>query len=272
MSLEKPLEGKCILITRPLGQSQKLAEQIASCGARALELPLITISPPDSWKRFDSAFHHLEKYRWIIFASVNAVQTTMQRLEELGLKTCLSRLQIACIGPSTAAEIKTHGLDIALLPESFVAESLLKAFPEAKEQGDCVLWPRTNIGRDLLKDGLAQKGWQVEVVNSYKTEGPKDPASAALKLKSWLAGEQIYAITLSSSETAKQLKKLLLIAANGDEKQAAKLLSMTKLAVIGPETAKTCLSLFGRVDAQAESFNTQGLLQSIKDLERQKAD
>ena len=57
-----------------------------------------------------------------------------------------------------------------LVPERFVAEALLDAFPAAGPDGGTVLLARAAVARDVLPEGLAARGWAVDVVEAYRTE------------------------------------------------------------------------------------------------------
>jgi len=54
----------------------------------------------------------------------------------------LGGLRVAAIGPGTARELATHGITVDLVPERFVAESLLEAFPAPSAAGAKVLLAR----------------------------------------------------------------------------------------------------------------------------------
>jgi uroporphyrinogen-III synthase len=53
-----------------------------------------------------------------------------------------------------------------LVPDRFVAEGLLDVWPSGH---GTVLLPRATVARDVLPDGLRARGWDVEVVDAYRT-------------------------------------------------------------------------------------------------------
>src|SRR5690606_31332021 len=73
---------------------------------------------------------------------------------------------VAAIGPGTAEALAEGNVVADLVPERFVAEGLLEAFPEGPGR---VLLARAAVARDVLPEGLATKGWEVEVVEAYRT-------------------------------------------------------------------------------------------------------
>lgn len=264
MPAGQSLHGKKILVSRPAQQCAQLSQLLAAELAEPIELPLIRICAPDSWSEFDNAFKSFDTYSWLIFASANAVEHTVSRLKEIGLFELIAKIQIACMGANTARKLSEYGLSPAIVPNEFIAEALIEQFPTATKERKRVLWPRTNIGRNTLIKGLEKKGWDVDIVPCYKTEGPENPAAAAEILKALLESKQLYAITLASSETCKRLKEILALAGAVEPEAQTALLGAAKLAVIGPETARTCLQLFGRVDIEASEHTSAGLVEAIK--------
>src|SRR5439155_12211351 len=89
----------------------------------------------------------------------------------------LGSVQIAAIGPGTGTALAARGLRADLVPERFVAESLLEAFPAGSGR---VLLARAEIARDVLPEGLTRKGYEVETLSVYRTEpAPPDPETLA---------------------------------------------------------------------------------------------
>ena len=259
------LQGKKILVTRPLHQSGQLANLLRKEGAEPVELPLIRICPPDSWKDFDNAFQDLGKFEYLLFASANAVDTTVDRAKQTGVFAQIKQIKVACVGAATADSLKEHDLDVSIIPEEFIAESLIAKFPHFENGNNKILWSRTNIGRSTIKDGLETKGWNVTIVQSYQTLGPENPVAAAEQLKALLYSKRLYAITIASSETCNRLSELLKIIARSSTTELDSLFSKVRLAVIGPETAKACLKYFGRVDIVASEHSGAGLAKALEE-------
>ena len=69
-------------------------------------------------------------------------------------------------------------MTVALVPERYVAESLLEAFPSPAVTASGgraggsgrILLARAAIARDVLPDGLRAMGWSVDVVAAYRAE------------------------------------------------------------------------------------------------------
>ena len=65
----RPLFGRRIVVTRPLGQNVRLKKLLENKGAEVLELPLIKILPVDDRKLVAEVFAGLATYGWIVFTS-----------------------------------------------------------------------------------------------------------------------------------------------------------------------------------------------------------
>src|SRR5258708_15392114 len=125
---EEPLSGWRILTTRASKQSAGLAGPLRELGAEVIEIPTIEIKPPRSYKALDSALRNISKYDWLILTSVNGVEALFARLKKLRISPGkLKHLQVAAIGPATQREIENQGLQVAVTPEKYIAESVVKA-------------------------------------------------------------------------------------------------------------------------------------------------
>src|SRR3954471_6310697 len=140
------LAGKRILITRAREQAPALARLLEASGAIAVQIPTIEIVPPQSLQPLDKALHKIQSYDWLILTSVNGVSALRKRMEKAGMASGLLRqLQICAIGPATKAEIeKQLGLSVAVVPEEYVAESVVKAL-RGKVQKKNVLLVRAKV-------------------------------------------------------------------------------------------------------------------------------
>src|SRR3712207_2607721 len=126
-----PLRGRRVLVTRAEEQAAAFMRRLRDLGADVVACPTIAIAPPENWAQLDAAVSRLSSYDWIIFTSVNGVRFFWERLHALGGSTdALARLQIAAIGPATAAAVAEQGLHVAFVPEEYVAESIVAGIPD----------------------------------------------------------------------------------------------------------------------------------------------
>ena len=124
-----PLAGLTIVVTRPSDQAEPLARPLEQQGATVLRVPTIEIVPveiDDAWRRAAAA---LTTYDLIVFTSANGVRWFVDRLSEAGASDRPDRLasvELAAIGPATAAALNVLGLNAAVVPDEFVAVALVE--------------------------------------------------------------------------------------------------------------------------------------------------
>jgi uroporphyrinogen-III synthase len=111
-----------------------------------------------------------------------------------------------------------------------------------------VLLARAEVARDVLPDGLAASGWEVDVVDTYRTV-PATPDEAQLE-----ALAEADAITFTSGSTVEHL-----VAAFGLERVPP------VVACIGPVTAATARRLGLTVDVEAAAHTIDGLVDALVD-------
>src|SRR5271155_869115 len=122
-----PLAGTRILVGRARHQAGSLSASLRGLGAAVIEIPFIEIRKPQSYGPLDDAIKNINGYDWLILTSVNGVEAMWQRIRKLRIRRGnLKHLQIAAIGPATKAALMTHGLKVKMVPEEYVAESVVK--------------------------------------------------------------------------------------------------------------------------------------------------
>jgi uroporphyrinogen III methyltransferase/synthase len=148
-----------IAVTRARAQASPLAARLRELGAEVLETPAIRIEPRSVEPP------HVGNYSLVCFTSPNGVRLFFAALP--GDARTLAGATVAAIGPGTAAELGRQGIRADVVPERFVAEGLLDALPEVR--GRRVLLARAAEARDVLPDGLRERGAQVDVLALYDT-------------------------------------------------------------------------------------------------------
>ncbi len=250
------LSGHTIAVTRAeqqLGEARRLFEQ---AGAQVLDLPALVIGPPDSWGPLDDALDDLEDFHWLVVSSSNGVEAVEQRLNlrGSGLARRPRGLKIAAVGRKTAARLEELGAPADFVPPAFVADSLIEHFP-VSGWGLRLLLPRVQSGgRTVLAEAFGEAGARVVEVAAYESRCPEGlpPATAEA-----LANGGVSAITFSSGKTVKHTAQLL-EAGFGPDWQSR--LEGVALVSIGPQTSRTCQEVLGRVDAEADPHDLDGLV------------
>jgi len=251
------LAGKRIVITRALPQAPALATLLEAKGATAILIPAIEIVPPQSFQPLDKALKKIQSYDWLILTSVNGVTALRKRMDKAGMDAGLLRpMRICAIGPATKAEIeKQLGLKVAVMPEEYIAESVVAALRK-QVAGQNVLLVRAKVARDVIPNELRKAGAEVDVAEAYETILP---VNSAAKLQELLEGERPDAVTFTSSSTAKNFVALL--PKNTSPKD---LLQGIALASIGPVTSETLREVGLRVDVEADIYTTEGLVAALE--------
>ncbi len=250
-----PLFGKTIVITRPQEQSEAFMHGLLERGAEPFLFPVIETVPPEDWSPLDAAVGKLESYDGLIFTSVNGVRFFMRRLHELGKDIReLKGLRLYAIGSKTEKEVNALGIRVDVVPESYVAESLIESLGREDIQGKTFLLPRATVARETLPDELRQRGAVIDVAPAYRTVRP-DTDSAELKRR--LQEGRIDAVTFTSSSTVTHFMALA-----GEELQGK--LKDVAIACIGPVTAKTAEKAGLKVDVMAEEYTVEGLITALE--------
>lgn len=251
---QRTLFGKTALVTRAREQASALTAELEALGAQCIEAPAIKLVPPVSYAELDESIEKLNTYNWLIFTSVNGVDSFFNRLHELKRDSrALGSACIAAIGAQTAARLKDYGILADIVPLEFRAEGIIEALTGRIERGMSVLIPRALVARDILPEKLREMGATVDVVPVYRTLiGDTDGNSLAEKL----SGGSIDLVTFTSSSTVTNLLDLL-------GPQGAELIKNAKVACIGPITASTCLENCINPDVIAGEYTIKGMVQAI---------
>jgi len=251
----RPLMGQCIVITRAREQASDLVKRLSDLGAECLECPTIKVCPPEDVTPLDRAMENLSSYDWLIFTSVNGVNFFFERLFQNNKDVrSLKDIHTAVIGPATEKRLFDFGLKSDIVPESYRAESVVKAFAGKDVTGKKILLPRAEEARPVLPLELKKMGAVVDEVTAYRTHAVKDNTDV---LSARLKERSIDMITFTSSSTAKNFRALF---PNEDLKD---LMQGVTIASIGPVTADTARDLGFDVHIIAESYTIPGLCQAI---------
>ena len=221
-----------------------MRSRLEALGAAVVELPSIAIEP------LPIARPDPGGYAWIVFTSVNGVDGFFDRaLLAHGLDSrALGGCRVAAIGPGTAAALGRRGIVADLVPERFVAESLIEAFPPALT-GERVLLARAETARDALPEGLARLGYVVEVLPVYRTvTATPDPDDLARVQQG-----DVDALTFTASSTVDNFCELV-----GAVPDPSPL-----VVSIGPITSDSARRRGLEVDAEADPHTIDGLVTAL---------
>jgi uroporphyrinogen-III synthase/uroporphyrinogen III methyltransferase/synthase len=248
-----PLAGRRILVTRAAHQAGKLSEGLRAKGAEPVEVPVLEIGPPDSFEALDRALRQLGSFDWLILTSANAVRPLVERAAALGLLfETADSLKVAAVGAATAAEARNAGFSVAVVPENYVAESLIESL-SGQVTGKRIVLVRATVARDVIPDALREAGAALDVVDAYQN---RMPAGAPAQLKQALAAG-IDAVTFTSSSSVKHLC---------DAAGAAGLsfpFAGVAAVSIGPITSKTLRDTGWEPAIEAACSDVPGLIEAV---------
>ena len=266
-----PLFGKKIVVTRAREQASALSDLLRTRGAEPLEFPAIEIARLDDYAALDAALSDLNAYDWIALTSTNTVAFLAERLDALGLDArALSQTRVAAIGPATAHALKTQlGLRADYMPSEAVAEPMLAEWPDTDVTGQRILLPRALEARDILPDGLRERGATVDVIAAYQT---RMDGAASDRLRTQLQNGDIDVLTFTASSTVRNFAQAL-DEGTGNREQGtegtnagtlAELVGKTTIASIGPVTSQTLRELGLNVNIEAPEHTIPGLVSAIE--------
>ncbi len=251
---KQPLFGKRVLVTRAERQASGLSRLLRERGALPVEMPVLQIRPPTSWKELDQAIRNLNRYGWVIFTSMNAVEIVFERLRKLKLDARqFGGVKIGAIGPATAEALAIRGLHADYVPDSYTSRGFLSELKGKDVKDYKVLLPRADIAGTELTDGLTGLGAEVHQVTVYHT---LPAGKAALQGKQMLCQGDIEVITFTSASTVKNLLDIL-----GQEQDVIR---KSVLACIGPVTAEALECKGFKTDIVAPEHTMVGLVEALE--------
>jgi uroporphyrinogen III methyltransferase/synthase len=242
----RPLFGKRVVVTRARAQASQLTARLTALGAEVVEVPAIAIeAPADGGVALRRELGALSagRYSWVVFTSPNGVERTFAHIPD---GRALAGVQVAAVGSGTAAALARHRIVADLVPASFVGEELLASFPPPPERGGRVLLARAAVARDVLPEGLRAAGWEVDVVDAYRTR----PVSLTPTEAERVATAD--AVTFASSSSVTNLCDAV-----GADRLPATLIS------IGPVTSDTIRAAGRTVAAEADPHTIDGLVTAV---------
>jgi uroporphyrinogen-III synthase len=218
-----PLAGRRVLVTRAAHQAGKLSEGLRALGAEPVEVPVLEIDPPRDYAPLDTALRQINNYDWLIITSANTVRAIVDRAAILDVSLVNAAMpQVAAVGEATANALRDAGFSVAIVPENYVAESLVEgffqqpgswrnvsraeadgvkpgAFPRGSFRDLRILIARAEIARDVIPEGMRAAGALVDVVDAYRNVLPE--AAPALLRTALEKGIDAATFTSSSSVT-----------------------------------------------------------------------
>ncbi|NWG08168.1 MAG: uroporphyrinogen-III synthase [Chloroflexi bacterium] len=238
-----------VLITRPRAQADDFADKLRAAGFEPIFFPVIEIRPVEDNTALVRAIGHLEKYAWVVFTSVNAVNaifpltpTPLPLGEGQGVR-------VSAIGPKTAEALRQRGIEPDFVPEEYVAEAILPGLGDVR--GKWILLPRAEIARADLPEAIAKAGGIPHEIVVYRTL----PANVDMEgLNALKSGVDV--ITFTSASTIENF--VALCKQHGLD--PLNLPNHPFIACIGPITAQAAREAGFENVVVAKEYTTDGLV------------
>lgn len=240
----RPLFGRSVVVTRARTQASELVERLRALGAEVVEAPTIeVVQPSDGGRALRAAIAAVAGFDWLVLTSPNGVRRTFAEVPDA---RALGGVRVAAVGTGTSAALAAHRIVADLVPDRFVAEGLLEAFPAPPAGGGRVLLAQAEAARPVLAEGLAAAGWEVVVAHAYRTAAvvPDERTRARIAAAD--------AVTFTSSSTVTNLVEAV---------GAAGIPPL--VASIGPITSATAREAGLTVGVEAAAHTIDGLVAAL---------
>lgn len=205
-----------VIVTRARDSAGPLAERLEALGLEVVLCPLIELEPAGP-QEID-----VTGYDWVVV-------TSRRGAEEFARRRRGELPKVAAIGPGTAAALREHGIEPALVPATSTQEGLVAELPQPPGR---VLFAGAEDARPYLAEALG-----ADTVVLYRTRAlrPERPPEGDL-------------VVLASASAARAF------AALGLEISAVS---------IGPETTREARAQGIEVVGEAETHDLDGLVAAI---------
>lgn len=170
---QRPLFGRRIVVTRPVGQVSRLKVLLEEKGAEVLELPLIKILPQEDRNLIAESFAGIATYEWVVFTSANGASEFFDVFfKAFGDIRSFGPMRIACVGEATADVVRKFNLEVELIPKRSSAEDLAQELVATDSLDSAnVLVVTGNRNREVLIGLLETLGHAiVDTLPIYQTD------------------------------------------------------------------------------------------------------
>lgn len=251
--MDRLLQDKIFISTRPEGQSEELARLFSNGGATLLEYPLIKIQRAQLREEEKKCILNLNEYHWLVFTSPNGVRYFFENLQELqGNLKLPATICIAVIGNKTEKILDGFGYKPSFVNPGSTGEEFAAAFSsllKGKNPRQKVLLALGNLARGVVQDEIAEIA-ECTRINLYKTIQEEMPDEKMIQL---ITSDKYEMLLFTSPSGIHNFVKI-----------AGKInLKNTRIACIGETTAKAAIENNITPKVVAQNSTAAGLFESI---------
>lgn len=241
---KKPLFGKNICITRSKSQSGEMRNKLMDLGAQVTEIHSIKIKYTN--KNIIEYMDKLPFYDYIVFTSVNGVNSFFDFLLRKNYDVRNLKAVFAAIGPATEKAIKKRGIIPKIIARKFVSESLYEELKDFIKPGDKIFIPRSKNSRPYLSQVLKKSGCIVDECFTYEIQ--------CGNINDTRCFDDVDTVLFTSPTTVRNMIKLV----------GLKSIGKKDIIAIGPITGKE-LEKNGLEYTMSETYTIDGIIKKLKE-------
>ena len=244
-----------VLITRPAHHLSAARAMLPPERFNLCPCPTISIKPAQKTAEIDFALRRIPTFDFTIFTSQVAVTRTVHYLNDIGINLeRFDQTYVCGVGPVTADKLREFGIETRLVPDRYTAQALADLFPVMQGYSPRVLFPRGDNSSKVLIDALTRKGYDLVSPIIYLARPRAELDGQAMQL---INDSKVDCVAFTSPSSVFGLRLLV-----GDD-QFETLVQNSKVAAIGPVTAKTCEEVGSRDEINTEDYTLEALAKEI---------
>lgn len=249
--MDKALENKTFISTRPQGQNDELKALIGMHGGKLLELPTITITPNELESSAIQILQNINQFSWIVFTSPNGIRYFFKNLENInGNHQLPPSIKTAVVGNKTLQVLKEFGHQATLLNPGTTGAELAKEMLKVVNPEEAILFPEGDLARSVIAKTLSKIASCTQIV-LYRNKLPETIDQDILQI---IVDDLYHSIILTSPSSFNNL----VIALNNRIS-----LNKLRLICIGTTTANEVIKNNIKPISTAAMTSSQGIVDAI---------
>lgn len=250
--MNRLLQDKIFISTRPENSSKELTELFANAGATLLEMPLIKIIPSCLNETERNCFNRLQDFQWLVFTSSNGIRYFFENLNEIhGDQKLPESLQIAVIGDKTEKTLNSFGHVASFKNHGSTGEDFADTFIQKIKSNSKlnILLSLGNMARTVIQQKLAEFA-NCTRINVYQTTSTE---SVDEKIVQQIENDNYEMLLFTSPSGIETFIKIM------NKNQAKNI----RIACIGETTSNAAIKNNITPRVVAQDSTTSGLFESI---------
>lgn len=257
---QRPLFGRRVLLTRPAGTGEAIAEALRAAGAEVAQIPAVRFDAADAEGGASDLIERLGALSsasgWLVAPSPAAIRFLFATLAEAGKDArALAGIRIAVIGAAGAEDLRARGVEPDFVSPTPSAVALAESLPLSEGASEILIAGSAN-SRPELAEGLRARGFSVRHLTLYSTVPDREGLERIDEALERGAFDDVVVFSPSAAAALSSLRYKL----EPDQDAAG-----PRWVGIGPTTAGAMRELGFRVAAVAAAPTAQGLGQALAD-------